>query len=109
MRPFDPTIAAFPIDPSRVDLAREFQDNVRGPHSGDLRRVLNRMRGGPMPGKYVLVVLSPGREWVLAQLPARRGDPIQVHEDVVFTSLDDAEWSVFRLRWRDITGEFPDV
>jgi hypothetical protein len=109
MRPVDPTIAAFPIDPSRVDLAREFRDNVRGPHSGDLRRVLNRMRGGPMPGKYVLVVRSPGREWVLAQVPARRGDPIQVHEDVVFTSLDDAEWSVFRLRWRDITGEFPDV
>ena len=106
MQPYDERTAIYPVDPARTDLAREFRDNVRGPHGEDLRRVLHRMRSGPLAGKYVLVVRRPGREWVLGQLGPRRGDPVRIHEDQVFHSLDDAEWAVFKRRWQDL-GQLP--
>lgn len=101
---YDGKTASYSIDGSRTDLAAEFKANVRGPHSDELRRVLHRMRSGPLAGKYVLVVRKPFEEWVLGQLGAARGEPVQVHADRVFHSLDDAEWAVFKLRWRDLTG-----
>ena len=33
-----------------------------------------------------------------------RGDPVELIEDQVFTSLEDAERAVFRLRWKAHTG-----
>ena len=104
MHVYDPDTSIFPIDPARTDLAREFRDNVRGPHSPDLQRVLDRMRTGPLAGKYVLLCREPEREWVLAQLTGERGEALRVHEDAVFHSLEDAEWAVFQRRWRELTG-----
>ena len=58
----------FQIDPRRRELAAEFKATPFGPHSGDLQQVLNLMRAQPLPGRYILVTLTPHREWALARL-----------------------------------------
>jgi hypothetical protein len=94
----------YEIDPERVDLAREFKALPYGRHSGELQRVLNRMRGGANAGRYVLICTKRHREWVLARLGARPGDPIEPVPGHVFAARAEAEWAVFRLRWRELTG-----
>jgi hypothetical protein len=104
MQPYDPATSIWPIDPARLDLAREFKLRIRGPHSEDLRRLLYRMRTGPLAGKYVLLVLVPYREWAIGRFGAARGAPTTRIDNRVFASLDEAEWEIFKLRWRDLTG-----
>lgn len=104
MQPYDPSTSVWPVDPDRTDLAREFKARIRGPHSEDLRRLLYRMRTGPLAGKHVLLVVEPYRQWAIGRLGARRGAPIERVDNRVFTSLDEAEWAVFVLRWRELTG-----
>jgi hypothetical protein len=61
----------YEIDPERHDLAREFKACIYGRHSGELQRVLNRMRGGINAGRYV-IICTGHREWVLARMGQRR-------------------------------------
>lgn len=95
----------YEIDPSRTDLAYEFRDNPDGPHSPELILVINRMRLMPMEQRPVLVCLERGRRWMLARVPAVRGEPVECFEDRVFTDEAAAVWEVFRLRWQALTGE----
>ncbi len=83
----------------------EFRQKPLGPHSPNLQRVLNAMRGGPTAGKYCLICTRPFAEWQLARMSGRRGEPATPVAGEVFTDLAEAEWAVFRLRWRAITGE----
>ncbi|MEZ2299727.1 hypothetical protein AB6807_37245 [Variovorax sp. RCC_210] len=101
----DPNAASYRLDPQRTDLAREFRSHIRGPHSAELQKLLHRMRWGPPGGRYLLVVLEPGRRWALAQMPPERGQKVKVFHDRTFDSLDDAEWHVFGLRWQVLTGQ----
>nr|WP_309502776.1 hypothetical protein [uncultured Roseovarius sp.] len=102
---FDPKDAIYEVDPRRVDLAREFRDNPQGPFSHELQCVLNRMRSGPLDGKWVLYPIVETGQWALAQIPAERADPLIIHNDVLFDARSDAEWHVFKLRWQEITGQ----
>ena len=94
----------YAIDPESLDLAREFKSCIYGRHSGELQRVLNRMRGGPNAGRYVIVCTKRHREWALARMGQRAGDPLEPVPGPVFHSDEEAEWAVFKLRWRDLTG-----
>ena len=94
----------YPIDPSRTDLAHEFMANPMGPHSAALQRIVTRMRDGEAAGRYVLVTRVPHEEWVLAQISGQRGVDLTLLEDQVFSSLEDAERAVFKMRWELITG-----
>ena len=94
----------YPIDPSRTDLAREFMANPMGPHSAALQRIVTRMRDTEAAGRYVLVTLVPYQEWGLARLSGQRGVDLTLEEDQVFTSIEDGERAVFKLRWELITG-----
>ena len=85
-------------------LIEEFKRTPIGHHSPDLQRLLNRMRGAPMAGKFCLVVVTPNREWQLAKTAGVRGKPVKVLEQH-FTSMAEAEWYVFRQRWKALTGE----
>jgi N,N-dimethylformamidase len=85
-------------------LIEEFKRNPIGHHSPDLQRLLNRMRGAPMAGKFCLVVISPNREWQLAKTSGVPGKPLEMLEQR-FTSMAEAEWYVFRQRWKALTGE----
>ena len=91
------------FDPARIDLAREFRKSPSGPYSRDLNRLLNFMRWSPRAGRYVLLILVPGKRWQLARLPLQRGDKVELF-DVQFDSLDSAEWHVFTLRWQELAG-----
>ncbi len=74
--------------------AAEFKRNLDADnwfHSPGLQRVLNAMRGGPGPGKYVLVVDEPFQCWRLGKMPAKRGDPIKIVPGHQFHSLKEAE------------------
>lgn len=89
----------------RRELAEEFRADPLGEHGCDLMRLLNFLRGEPLAGKYVLLVVDPHREWVLGQLSGIRGRSATVLDHCRFTSLAEAEWTVFRLRWKRWTGE----
>lgn len=85
-------------------LIEEFKQNPIGHHSPDLQRLLNRLRGAPMADKHCLIVVDPNRQWRLAKTTGIRGEPVKLLPQR-FTNLVDAEWHVFKLRWKALTGE----
>ena len=96
----------YKIDPRRDrEVVDEFRQNPIGHHSPNLQRVLNALRSGPLKGKYVLVCTKPFEEWVLALHPGERRKPIEILREHRFTSKEEAEWAVFRMRWKEHTGE----
>lgn len=109
MQPYDPDTSIYPVDGTRLDLAREFKADMRGPHSEELRRVLYRMRTMPLAGRYAVVVVEPFKEWALARLSGRRGVAPEIFEDRRFQSLGEAEWEIFKLRWEELSGVAIDV
>ena len=89
-------------------LAQEFRAQPHGRHSAELQRVLNRMRSEPFAGRHVLVQEHRGLPYRLARLGPTPADPISYTGDT-FASLQEAEWAVFRLRWRNLFGSDPVV
>jgi hypothetical protein len=85
-------------------LIEEFRARPVGHHSADLQRIINKLRGSPMAGKYCLVTVKPHKQWQLAQTSGVRGKPLKMLNKK-FTSLETAEWHVFKLRWKEHTGE----
>jgi len=83
----------------------EFRRRPIGHHSPGLMRLLTVMRQDPSGRQIILVCRKPFREWVLAEMPPKREDPITIETDPVFTSREEAEWEVFRRRWQKLTGE----
>ena len=94
----------FRVDPTRLDLAREFKANMYGPHSGDLQRILNLFRSEPQEGQHVLIREAKGGPWALAQYDPTHG--VLPHRvGPVFATVEEAEWAVFKLRWKKFTGQ----
>ena len=93
------------IDVSRNDLVEEFRKTPVGHQSVELQKMMSVMRGERFPGKHVLICTKPHKEWRLARLSGVRGKPIEVVEGVVYTSIEEAEWEVFKIRWKALTGE----
>ncbi len=93
----------FKIDPSRLDVAREFKARPFGEHSPELQYVLNYMRTRVTPEFEVLVMTDPGKRWVLGYMPTGGAAPRLTNQ--TFDKLEDAEWHVFKLRWKAITGQ----
>ena len=94
----------YKIQPDDRKVVEEFRRNPIGRHSPQLQRVLNLFRGAPMEGKYVLITRIPHKEWVLGQMTGKRGEPIRMTNQV-FHDIEEAEWYVFRQRWKLHTGE----
>lgn len=94
----------YKIQPDDRKVVEEFRRNPIGRHSPQLQRVLNLFRGSPMEGKYVLITRIPHKEWVLGQMTGKRGEPIRMTNQV-FHDIEEAEWFVFRQRWKLHTGE----
>jgi hypothetical protein len=83
-------------------LAQEFRNHPFRPHSPDLLRLLNRLRGGSLNGKFVLFNSRRHCEWKLARLSGSLG-PIIIYDGPVFQDRAEAEWAVFKLRWQQET------
>ena len=86
------------------ELIEEFRNNPIGHHSPELQQLLNKLRGAPMKDKYCLVVTQPNREWQLAKTTGEAGKPVKLLSQK-FSSLEEAEWYVFKKRWKAMTGE----
>ena len=95
------------IDPTRTDLAAEFKQSPLGPHGDELQKVLNIMRWVDVDGKKVLV--KQDGYWCLGTLNTTWCKPVDVDLDIRFDSLEDGFWYLFKHRWKDHTGVFPDV
>lgn len=93
------------IDPKRTDLAKEFRKQPYGIHSDELQRVLNIMRGGPFAGRLVALCIRRHKEWTLGRLGATPHDPVKRVDSRVFSSFEDIEWEIFKLRWKELSGE----
>jgi hypothetical protein len=83
----------------------EFRRRPIGAHSPGLARLLTVMRQDTSGRQVILVCRKPFAEWVLGEMPPSRADPIAIEDGPVFTSREEAEWEVFRRRWRKLTGE----
>jgi len=92
------------IDATRLDLAREFKRNPFTKHSPDLYALLEILRGPRFNGNYVLVMLEPGKRYVLA-VKQPGGKPPTVLSNEVFARAEDAEWAVFKRRWEAAAGQ----
>ncbi len=98
----------YKVDPDALHLAQEFKAKPIGQHSAELQKLLHLFRGEAQKDKYVLVCAEPHKRWLLGRLTGVRGDPVRL-TNVVFDDLGDAEWHVFKLRWKRHTGrELPD-
>ena len=98
-------MSRYQITEADLKHVAEFRRDPLGIPSPGLQRVMNALRGGPRRGKYVLIVKEPFRRWGLGRLPAERGQPVEVIDGIEFTDLAEAEWAVFKLRWKQSTGQ----
>jgi hypothetical protein len=96
----------YKIDPE-TDRAfiDEFRRNPVGNHSPGLMRVLNTLRYDPSGRQIVLFCRKPFAEWQIAEMPADRREPLVFEDGPIFTNRDEAEWEMFRRRWRAATDE----
>ena len=95
-----------PAEPARRQaLIEEFRRQPIGRHSPDLRVLLNCLRMGQKGDPYILICTRPQAEWKLARKSTVRGAPVQLIPGFVFSSPEEAEWEVFKLLWRECTGE----
>ena len=92
------------IEPPDLALAREFRERPYGIHSPGLQLLLNAMRRGPHRGRWALYCSKPAEEWMLIQLSGERGKPVTFHPETTFGTFEEAEWHVFKLRWKAMTG-----
>lgn len=95
----------YKIGPDDLVFAEEFRRRPIGHHSPGLQRVLSLFRGAPLRDKHVVFCEEPHKEWVLAELSGVQGRPMRLHPDTRFRSLAEAEWEVFKLRWKRHTGQ----
>jgi hypothetical protein len=93
------------LDPAQaLACAREFiKAPTHRPASDDLQLILNRLHGMPLEGRYVLFQRKAWKSWCVARLNGR-GIPVTLYEDQQFSSLEDGERAIFRLRWKEETG-----
>ncbi|HEX5292860.1 MAG TPA: N,N-dimethylformamidase beta subunit family domain-containing protein [Streptosporangiaceae bacterium] len=94
------------LDPARTDLRAEFMADPLGYHSPELQLALGAMRSSRELPRWVLVTVQPGRSWRLAEA-GRRGEPLRILPEPLFTDRAEAERYVFDLRWQALTTDQP--
>lgn len=93
------------VDPSRLDLAREFKRNPTGPHSPELQTLLKRIRWEPLDGRFVVVRPRHDGPWYLARTTGPKGHAIEIFSAHGYDTQAEAHWALFRKRWEQQTGE----
>lgn len=93
-------------DPEQLlALAREFMANPIGKHTIKLERLLLRFRNRPVRGRLVVIWRKPHEEWVIGRLSGKRGAPIELVDEAIYRSAEDANRQIFRLRWQEEFGK----
>jgi len=79
-------------------LVAEFRAKPTGQHSAALQRLVNHIRSESMDGKLALLCTKPHEEWRLVRMNGR-AKPMTLL-DGIFHNLNDAEWTIFKLRMK---------
>ena len=101
-------MSRYKINENDIKYAQEFKTNLYQNnyyHSPSLQRILDLFRSGEKKGKYVVVKLNSKKLWYLGSLPEHRGQKIKIYTKIYFQSLLDAEWHVFKKRWKKHSGK----
>jgi hypothetical protein len=88
----------YEIKPEDAQLLHLFRTTNTYTRPLELNRVLNRLRMGPLAGKFVIVCTTLHKEWAIGQMGQKRGDAISLHAQR-YTSLADAQWHLLKIRW----------
>ena len=80
----------------RADGARQFAPDLKKAHCHS--RTLSGNRFKQRRGRHMK---TGGAD------PGNRGKPFEILDQYRFTSREEAEWAVFRLRWEALTGHPP--
>jgi hypothetical protein len=80
------------------EVIAEHGTNPSGPHGDALQRVLRYLRREPIPGKYVIVAVTPWAEYRIGALTGVLGEPPTVLEDGPYATEADAMHGVFLKR-----------
>jgi len=98
---------AHTIDAPKSSLAMEFRSNPFGSHSAELQKLLNLMRSVPIAGKHFLFMSKTQEQWVLGRFSTVGPITPVLDWTTTFSSLTDAEWHVFKIRWAELFGVSP--
>jgi N,N-dimethylformamidase len=93
------------VDPSRLDLARQFREKPFGPHGSELQKLLKILRWDPIDDRIIAVQPRRGGPWQLARSTGPKGHPVEIFEGPGYSSAADAQWAIFRRRWERHTGQ----
>jgi N,N-dimethylformamidase len=93
------------VDPSRLELTREFKSNPTGPHSPELQKLLKLLRWEPLAGRFVVVQPRRDGPWYLARTTGPKGHPLEIFYAHGYMTLAEAHWALFRKRWEQHTGQ----
>ena len=104
MATYNESTSIYSWDGHRLDLADEYRSNLRGPFSSELQKILDRMRTSPLAGRYAVRIIIPFKKFALVELSGVRGVPPSDIEGITYETISDAEWDIFRRRWKQITG-----
>ena len=58
MIPYDPNSSILEFDGNRMDLAKEYRNNLRGPFSLELQQILDKMRTTPLKALFSFRLLK---------------------------------------------------
>ena len=101
-------MSKYKIKKNDYNLALEFKKNLYDKnfyHSPSLQRILNLIRSNYAEKKYVINKPSNKEIWYLANLTKKRGEKIKINYKISFNNILDAEWYVFKKRWKTHTGK----
>src|SRR5438045_1140741 len=93
------------VDPSRLDLAREFKANPLGPHGAELQKLLKLLRWEAIDNRFFAVQTEHDGPWFLARSTGPKGHPIEIFRTHPYRAVAEVQWAVFRKRWEKHTGE----
>lgn len=65
---------------------------------------LNNYRIGPIPGFYVAIEVTPGKEWCVGQLSADRAKPLRVFDKKVYKKPETAQRAAEKMRENDLAA-----
>lgn len=63
---------------------------------------LNNYRIGPIPGFYVAIEVTPGKEWCVGQLCADRAKPLKVFDQRIYKKPATAQRAAERMRAKNL-------
>jgi hypothetical protein len=76
-------------------------------HSDDLAHVLDKLRRAPLAGKEVRIEIEPFKQYAIGILPGERGLPVQMLDDVIYSSSDECEHAIFLRRVEMMLSKYP--